>query len=148
LAPLPTPQTPSGVVLPRTAPFNSTQSQTNVDSFPPTRFQPTPQQNVAPSVPPSSAPAASTDGSSPASSGGRAQNRTGKNPAAETVESCISLWEAGTHMSKAEWNATCRRIQNRLANINFDAALKNLEKRQKSSGASERGKREAARMPD
>jgi hypothetical protein len=138
------------VILPRTTPFNSTQSQTNVDVFPPTRFQPTPQPNVAPSVPPS-APAASTDGSSPPPSGGRAQtdqNRTGKNPAAETVESCISLWEAGTHMSKAEWSATCRRIQNRLANINFDAALKNLEKRQKSSGAGQPGGREAARAPD
>ena len=30
--------------------------------------------------------------------------------ATEPVESCIARWDAGTHMSKAQWRETCERV--------------------------------------
>jgi hypothetical protein len=30
----------------------------------------------------------------------------------DTLQDCLSYWDAGTHMSKAEWAAACRRTQN------------------------------------
>jgi|KBSSwiStaDraftv2_1062776.scaffolds.fasta_scaffold1576465_2 hypothetical protein len=27
---------------------------------------------------------------------------------------CEAMWDAGTHMTKQQWSATCRRVQNRL----------------------------------
>ena len=29
----------------------------------------------------------------------------------------MRLWDAGTHMSKQEWSATCRRVQSRLNQV-------------------------------
>ena len=33
------------------------------------------------------------------------------------MQACMGLWDARTHMSKAEWRAACTRIENRLANL-------------------------------
>ena len=44
-------------------------------------------------------------------------------PLHETAElaDCLKLWDAGTHMSKADWARTCRRVQGRLDNIKSEA---------------------------
>src|SRR5262245_42628931 len=36
---------------------------------------------------------------------------------ADTFEGCMGFWDAGTHMSKREWAASCRRMMNRLQNL-------------------------------
>jgi hypothetical protein len=33
-------------------------------------------------------------------------------PLRNTLDSCLGFWDAGTHMSKAEWRAACRRTVN------------------------------------
>ena len=33
-------------------------------------------------------------------------------PHQETLEECMSFWDAGTHMSKTEWRRTCQRTLN------------------------------------
>lgn len=43
--------------------------------------------------------------------------RTGKNSSNETVADCMKLWEPTTHMSKADWSRTCRRVQGRLDEV-------------------------------
>ena len=43
--------------------------------------------------------------------------RTGKNALNETVTDCMKLWEPATHMSKADWQRTCRRVQGRLDQV-------------------------------
>jgi len=35
----------------------------------------------------------------------------------QEYQECLKLWDAATHMSRSEWAATCRRIQNRLNDI-------------------------------
>ena len=30
--------------------------------------------------------------------------------ATEPLESCVARWDAGTHMSKAKWRETCKRV--------------------------------------
>jgi hypothetical protein len=51
------------------------------------------------------------------SSGGGPATRTGKNSSNETVADCMKLWEPTTHMSKADWSRTCRRVQGRLDQV-------------------------------
>jgi len=46
--------------------------------------------------------------------------RTGKNPINERYADCAKLWDAGTHMTKREWLRTCRRIENRLQNLQVE----------------------------
>ena len=53
----------------------------------------------------------------PATGGIGSSTKTGKNPAAQTVADCMKLWDAGTHMSKADWARTCRRVQGRLDDL-------------------------------
>jgi hypothetical protein len=56
-------------------------------------------------------------GSSAKSVQGRTDNqRTGKNPANQTVADCMRLWDRETHMTKQEWSRTCRRINRRVNN--------------------------------
>ena len=43
--------------------------------------------------------------------------RTGKNSLNETVGDCMRLWDPATHMSKADWQRTCRRVQGRLDQV-------------------------------
>lgn len=41
-----------------------------------------------------------------------------KKPANEALASCMAQWDKGTHMSRQEWNRACRRVANRLQNLN------------------------------
>ena len=41
-----------------------------------------------------------------------------KKPANEALASCLAQWDKGTHMSRQEWNRACRRVANRLQNLN------------------------------
>jgi hypothetical protein len=36
----------------------------------------------------------------------------------DTLQSCLGMWEAATHMSRQEWARACRRVDERLRNIN------------------------------
>ena len=36
------------------------------------------------------------------------------------IAACMRMWDSGTHMSKGEWAATCKRIQSRLDNLKID----------------------------
>jgi hypothetical protein len=33
---------------------------------------------------------------------------------------CVQLWDRGTHMSRSDWSRTCRRIENRLKNLQVE----------------------------
>lgn len=33
---------------------------------------------------------------------------------AAAIASCEGMWDRGTHMTRKEWSRTCRRVQNRL----------------------------------
>jgi hypothetical protein len=41
-----------------------------------------------------------------------------KKPANDALASCLAQWDKGTHMSRQEWNRACRRVANRLQNLN------------------------------
>jgi hypothetical protein len=68
----------------------------------------------APAAPDPNQPATASGGAT-----GSAQ-RTGKNPITEHYADCVKLWDNQTHMSKAEWSRTCRRIENRLQNLRVE----------------------------
>jgi hypothetical protein len=50
--------------------------------------------------------------------------RTGKNALNETVTDCMKIWDPATHMSKADWQRTCRRVQGRLDQVTKDVLQK------------------------
>ena len=50
-------------------------------------------------------------------SGNPQDSRTGKNALNDEYTDCMKLWDAGTHMTKQEWSATCRRVQSRLNQV-------------------------------
>jgi hypothetical protein len=142
----------------------------NTEVFPPSRLLQAPapsstspgqsgspaQSGAAASAPPagSASPGAPTapDPNLPATaSGGRPQpggansspqsGRTGKNPIGERYADCIKLWDSQTHMSRVDWARTCRRIENRLQNLqveNMDVDVMGPKPRKngKSSGSS------------
>jgi hypothetical protein len=33
------------------------------------------------------------------------------------IANCEAMWDRGTHMTKTEWSRTCRRVQNRLRQL-------------------------------
>ncbi len=35
----------------------------------------------------------------------------------QEYKECLGLWEKATHMTRAEWAATCRRVQSRLNEV-------------------------------
>ena len=41
----------------------------------------------------------------------------GRNELTVTINDCIKLWDNKTHMSKSEWAATCKRVQNHLNGV-------------------------------
>lgn len=41
-----------------------------------------------------------------------------KKPANDALASCLAQWDKGTHMSRQEWNRACRRVADRLQNLN------------------------------
>jgi hypothetical protein len=53
------------------------------------------------------------------------QNRTGKNALSESYTTCLAIWDAETHMSKAEWARACRRVENRLDVLQREAVHAN-----------------------
>ena len=134
----PSPTAPGATISPPTsgAPLNV---------LPPSRSLPTPAPSTSSSgQPPSGTAASGTASGNPAAgapaapdpnlpataSGGRPQpggansspqsTRTGKNPISEGYVDCVKLWDNKTHMSKAEWSRTCRRIENRLQNLKVE----------------------------
>ena len=125
--------TPSGPITP---------NRSNSEVFPPSRLAPRPQGSIpdpgtsTSTTTPSNQSGTNqsgtgTDGSNPqdpaAMGSGRVPNpatggvgsstKTGKNPGLESVTDCMKLWDAGTHMSKADWARTCRRVQGRLDDL-------------------------------
>jgi hypothetical protein len=66
-----------------------------------------------------------------------AESRTpavAKSTTAEGVAECMKLWDAGTHMSKAEWSATCKRVQSRLENLKINSTMGLPKTERKKSG--------------
>jgi hypothetical protein len=53
---------------------------------------------------------------------GNAQAAAAKKTA-EGIAECMKMWDAGTHMTKAEWARTCRRIQTRLESLKVDSTM-------------------------
>jgi hypothetical protein len=35
------------------------------------------------------------------------------------IANCEALWDRGTHMTKTEWSRACRRVQDRLAQLDL-----------------------------
>lgn len=145
-------------------PVPSPTAPLNTDVFPPSRLLQAPapsstspaQSGAADTAPPAGnaspgAPAAPDPNLPATASGGRPQPggansspqsvRTGKNPIGERYADCIKLWDSQTHMSRADWARTCRRIENRLQNLqveNMDVDVMGPKPRKngKSSGSS------------
>ena len=63
---------------------------------------------------------AQTGATTPAPTATTGALRTNKSAVAENKAECMRLWDAGTHMSKREWSATCDRIQTRLDNLKVE----------------------------
>jgi hypothetical protein len=121
--------TPTGPITP---------NRSNSEVFPPSRLAPRPGGSIpdpgASTTTPSNQSGTNKDGTagsnpqdpaavgsgrvpSPATGGAGGSTKTGKNPATETVSDCMKIWDAGTHMSKADWARTCRRVQGRLDDL-------------------------------
>jgi hypothetical protein len=71
--------------------------------------------------------ATAPDRSGPTTSGGRRQKAGSSavepaagNASSERYADCVKLWDSGTHMSKQAWARTCRRIENRLQNLQVE----------------------------
>ncbi|RTL71747.1 MAG: hypothetical protein EKK41_08255 [Hyphomicrobiales bacterium] len=47
----------------------------------------------------------------------------------QEYQDCLTLWDKGTHMTKAEWATTCRRIQNRLTSLGQQTSQLNQGRR-------------------
>jgi len=125
--------TPSPAPSPSVAPGATTSppaSAAPLNTQAPSRTVPTPAPSAGaptqPGSPAAGAPAAPDPNLPATASGGRPQpggaqsTRTGKNPINERYADCVKLWDNKTHMSKAEWSRTCRRIENRLQNLNVE----------------------------
>jgi uncharacterized protein len=41
----------------------------------------------------------------------------------DAIAECMKLWDRGTHMTKQEWAATCRRVQDRVDNASLAPVL-------------------------
>ena len=133
--------TPSGPIAP---------NRSNSEIFPPSRLAPRPQGSIQdpnattrPTTPSNQGRNNQTDpatggdnpqdptalGSgrvpSPATGGVGSSTKTGKNPGLKLVADCMRLWDAGTHMTKADWARTCRRVQGRLDDLKGASEGKN-----------------------
>ena len=111
--------TPSGPITP---------NRSNSEVFPPSRVLPGNQGQVPNQTgtsgstaitPETGTPSGGSRVPSPATGGvgSSQQSKSGKNAARDELTDCLKLWDAGTHMSKADWARTCRRVQGRLDNI-------------------------------
>ena len=127
LSPTPGTPAPGGFVQPPRPGINSTPSQSNVEVFPPSRLT----NPGGPAAPPNQAVPGQqiATGQVPLgqqSSGGRPQpggaNSSApqgqpKKTGSDYVADCMRLWDAATHMTKAQWRVACKRVQNRLDNL-------------------------------
>jgi hypothetical protein len=114
-------------------PLPATPSQRNLDMRPPGTTVPPAQTTVSPPpavTQPQPQPKGTAEQTDVPPSGGKRpqpggagssqlslQDRTGKNPLNETLTSCLGMWEPATHMSRQEWSRACRRVANRLQNL-------------------------------
>jgi hypothetical protein len=108
----------------------------NVDANPPTQRQPgtaaTAPGGSSQAVPqPNTGLASPTARTEPGGASGGGAARTGKNRNVEEYESCLRLWDKGTHMTKSQWSATCRRVQSRLTNLKVDEPKATKAERQR-----------------
>jgi hypothetical protein len=119
LTPNSSPLPGGGSVLPPSASFNSTPSQSNVDLNPPGRLT-APGAAAGPPLQGRTGEAYQGSGARPQPGGanstapGKAPKKTGSDYSANE---CMGFWDAGTHMTKAEWRAACIRVQDRLQNL-------------------------------
>lgn len=112
---------PSSVPAPATRPPGTTSAPP-----PPAVLQPRTETRPSQDAAPPSAgkrPPVSGAGSSERSR----ETKTGKNPGSETYTSCLNMWERTTHMSKQEWSRACRRVENRLQNLQLSEDLDRLK---------------------
>jgi hypothetical protein len=80
---------------------------------------------TAPASPPSKAPGDAAPAAKRASPGEKKTpgDAAAKRPAgekgdvADPFRSCLAIWEPATHMSRQEWARACRRVADRLKNI-------------------------------
>jgi len=62
------------------------------------------------------------------------------------IQACMGFWDAGTHMTKREWAAACRRIEGRLASLRDDLE-KAAQRSQPGATAPKREPRTTASRP-
>jgi hypothetical protein len=116
----PTP-TPSQQNLDMKPPASKVAPGQDTTRSPPTVVPPQPGSATQPSqadrsgVPPPSGKRPQPTGAN--SSQKSQETGTGKNPANESLQSCLGLWEPATHMSKREWARACRRVDARLRDL-------------------------------
>jgi len=140
---------------PSSSPLPATPSQRNLDTKPPATSMPPGQTSAPPAVAPAQPKSATdprpSDQATPPSAGKRPTpggagsselstntGRTGKNPMNETLRSCLNMWDSATHMSRQEWARACRRVENRLQNLQVEADLSDL----RTGSAANRRRRE------
>jgi hypothetical protein len=138
LSPTPGTPAPAGVVHPPPQGFNSTPSQSNVDLFPPSRLTtpggpagaPSPGRTVAPEQTPQGLqPPPGAGRPQPGGANSSAPRKTPKKTGnSYSLNECMDLWDAGTHMTKAEWRAACVRVQNRLDTLKNVAEVEGVSK--------------------
>jgi hypothetical protein len=117
--------------------INSTPSQSNVDLHPPSRLT----NPGAPAGPPAQGqvdPATPHQGQAAQGSGrpqaGGANTTTPQRKPKKTgndysvVAECMNLWDAKTHMTQAQWRASCARVQSRLNNLEATAEATGTKK--------------------
>src|SRR5436190_13785928 len=115
----------------------------NVDANPPTQRLPgttanAPNGSLQPGAASPNAAVPTPSGSGRPDPGGANSSPgtagAGKDAAKSAMADCMGLWDKGTHMTKAEWATTCRRVQGRLDNLKIDpVAPSAASKRQKSA---------------
>ena len=75
---------------------------------------------AAPAGAPAQAPTPRQNSASGGSAGPNAASEDPKAANASRYSECVELWDRGTHMSKKDWSRTCRRIENRLQNLQVE----------------------------
>jgi hypothetical protein len=63
------------------------------------------------------AQASNTSGATNGAADSNPQSTIGKSSVRDTYAECMKIWEPATHMTKPEWSATCRRVQDQLEQI-------------------------------
>lgn len=75
---------------------------------------------LAPSAGAALAQGAAPAPNAPASVATATSVEVGKQKAhAAAIADCEAMWDRGTHMTRKEWSRTCRRVQNRLRQLDL-----------------------------